>query len=529
MDESLPEVGSPKDHYKVLRELSCEELWDREVPAFDRTAGRERVRRVAVVRAVGVVFAESGTAEQRNAARDWLVQLLNDPEEKVRRYAAAALPKIGAGVPEEARILTLFESAASEREKRHLGRTLEKIGGEATLKMAGGHSRTAQKAAANVARAADAGGIDMEVMPPHPGGLRVHLRCRRGLEGILETEFQERNAPDRKFRLLERLPGRLVIASAGAFSLSDLYAMRCFHTAGIVLGTVTHAPGDAPVEDWASVITSPVARTMLESLTRGPIRYRLEFASRGHQRGLIRELTDRVFTLCPGFLNDSRHAPWQIDIYDTAGGSCVELTPRLRPDPRFVWRQGDVPAASHPPLAASLARLAGPMEGERVWDPFCGSGLELIERALLGGVDHIFGTDLSPDALSTARMNLVASPAGCTPATFSCCDFRDTQAVEGLRPGAISLVVSNPPMGRRVPIADLRGLIQNFMATAAVALRPGGRLVFANPLRVSPANPALKLEFRQKVDLGGFHVHVEKYVKTGSTHHDRKGPRFFSK
>jgi tRNA G10 N-methylase Trm11 len=173
---------------------------------------------------------------------------------------------------------------------------------------------------------------------------------------------------------------------------------------------------------------------------------------------------------------------------------------------------GDIPAASHPPLAACLARLAGRVEGDIVWDPFCGSGLELIERALQGGVARCIGTDLSEDALATARANLDSAVKD-TSATLVCCDFRDHSTVPDLRPGTVSLVVSNPPLGRRVPIPDLSGLIADFFAASSSVLRKGGRLVFVNPVSVQPRGLPLRLDRQQKIDLGGFHCRLEKYTK----------------
>lgn len=69
-------------------------------------------------------------------------------------------------------------------------------------------------------------------------------------------------------------------------------------------------------------------------------------------------------------------------------------------------------------------------------------------------------------------------------------------------------------MGRRVPIHNLRGLIADLFAVAATVLKPGGRLVFANPLRLTPADPSLKLQSRQTVDLGGFDCLLELYTKS---------------
>ena len=93
--------------------------------------------------------------------------------------------------------------------------------------------------------------------------------------------------------------------------------------------------------------------------------------------------------------------------------------PKLAPDPRFSYRQKDVPAASHPPLAASLARLGGCKNEDIVWDPFCGSGLELIERGLLGGSPVIFGSDLSAEAIEITKKNFAAANIKGIPPQFT--------------------------------------------------------------------------------------------------------------
>jgi len=496
-----------KEHYRRLRELSCGQLWSQEVTAFDRAGERERIAGVGVIRAVGVVFSESGNAAQKEAARQWLLRLLDDPAEKVRRYAMAALPKIGADERGEGGLLAVLEKTSSDRERKFLGLALEKIGGSATLQTTSSLGpQTARKVEANLARLGSPSAVRLDRILPDASTLRIHLHCRTGLEEILQDELRESGV---KFRPVQTRPGLVAIAPQDSFALADVYALRCFSSASIVLGTVKSSENET--EALATIITSREARRIFETFTSGPIRYRLDFVSKGHQRAAVRELAGRVYELSPTLLNDSREAPWQINIFQTAPGYSVELSPRLRPDPRFAYRQDDVPAASHPPLAACIARLAGRLENETVWDPFCGSGLELIERARRGGVQHIFGTDRSAEAIAVAKENFAAALPGPPESTFACCDFRNRATVAGL--GFVSLIITNPPMGRRVPIPDLQGLIEDLFAVAATVLQPGGRLVFANPLPVKPAGDSLKLEFRRKVDLGGFHVHLEKYVK----------------
>lgn len=506
-------MKSDKELYRQLRGLPRDRLWTEEVPRFNSASPPERMARVAVIRAVGAAFASSGTAAQRAEVRAWLAGLLRDPSEKIRRYAMTALPKLGAGPGEEAELLALLRNTDGERERQSLGRTLDKIGGPATLqaaKAAGGlPPQTEQKVKARVARRQNPSTIRMDHILSRFEGLRIHLRCRRGLETIVRDEADERLAAPGRFRVGEIRRGLVALAPSAPFSLADLYALRCFSTVNFVLGA---APAD-DVEALASAIASPLARRLLSAFTEGAPRYRLEFISRGHQRGAVRLVANRAYALCPDVLNDARGAPWAVDIHPAGRGSSVELRPRLAPDPRFTYRRDDVAAASHPPLAACMARLAGRAEGEIVWDPFCGSGLELIERALRGGVRQVYGTDVSPEAVAIARDNFAAAKRASIPARFTCCDFRESSEVEWLGPDSVTLIITNPPMGRRIRIPDMRGFFADFFRVAARALKPGGRLVFVNPLRLGPADAALQLQWRQTVDLGGFDGRLEVYRK----------------
>lgn len=510
-------MKTDKELYRQLRGLSCEKLWNDEVARFDRSTPKERMERVAVIRAVGTVFSASGTTKQKTEVRSWLVRLLQDPSEKVRRYAMTALPKIGAGTGEEEVLLSLLRKTTVEREKKFLGQALDKIGGTATLSVVAGVRgflpQTEQKVRASVARRERPSVIRMDSTLSDFTRLRIHLRCRKGLEEIVRDEVKEYIAKHGKFRIVEVRSRLVAITPVAPFSLADIYALRCFATAGFVLGTVRSSNPTESADALASVITSSLSRSVLATFTEGSIRYRLEFVSKGHQRGAVRLLANRAYAMCPDVLNDARSAPWSMDIHPTGHGISVELRPKLTPDPRFTYREDDIPAASHPPLAACMARLGGRVNNEIVWDPFCGSGLELIERALLGGVQSIYGTDLSPDAIAISRANFAAAKVKAVQSKFTCCDFRDYATVEGLGPKSVTLIITNPPMGRRIRVPNMRGLFGDLFAVAAAVLKPGGRLVFANPLRIEPLDPSLKLQYRQVIDLGGFDCRLEMYLK----------------
>ena len=500
-------ANAAKDLYKQLRRLTWEELWVKHVNAFNNADQVSRSQNAGLVRAVGVVFSESGLHSQLNEVASWLRSLLKDSDEKIRRYAMAALPKIGAGsADEEALIELLRKSNPPEREKKYVARALDKIGGKATLELAEElPAQTALKVKASMAREESPSEIRLNESVPVFSGLRIHLRCRRGLESFVRQEMQASPQAGRLFEFKDSRPGFVELVPRCAFTLSDLLSLRCFATLALVLGTIPKP--DA--REIAEMITASPVRGLFKKLTQGAIRYRLEFPSLGHQRGLVRDIANRAYAMCPDILNDARSAPWAVEVQPHGRHFTVELRPRLSPDPRFSYRRLDVPAASHPPLAACMARLAEDSGRDVVWDPFCGSGLELIERGLLGGVVKLLGSDQSAAAIDISKSNLAASGLRVETGFFHG-DFRNA----GVAPNSISQIITNPPMGRRVPIPNLAGLIGDLFQTAARVLQPGGMLVFASPLSTRPSDPRLKLDIRQRIDLGGFDVHLERYIKT---------------
>jgi len=176
---------------------------------------------------------------------------------------------------------------------------------------------------------------------------------------------------------------------------------------------------------------------------------------------------------------------------------------------RFDYRARDVPGASHPTIAAALARIAGAQPDDVVWDPFAGSGVELIERARIGPWRELHGTDLDARAVGAAREN--AERAG-VPLNVRQADAR-THRVHGL-----SVVITNPPMGRRVLRArGLSGVLCQVVRNVAAQLGPGGRMVWLSPFPEVTARAAidagLRAERLGQVDLGGFGAELQRFTR----------------
>jgi tRNA G10 N-methylase Trm11 len=168
-----------------------------------------------------------------------------------------------------------------------------------------------------------------------------------------------------------------------------------------------------------------------------------------------------------------------------------------------------VPAASHPTLAAALARVAGVRDDDVVWDPFVGSGAELVERGRLGPFRRLVGTDLDPRALDAARANLEAA------GVLDRAELTVADAVVH-RPAATTLIITNPPLGRRLR-GDAPALLERFIGHAATVLVPGGRLVWVTPVPGRTAHAARVAGLRAgdgiTVDLGGFDGRLETWTR----------------
>ncbi len=526
-------------HYLALRPLDCDTLWKEHVAAFDRASPPERLQTVSVIRAVAVVFTEQGTPAQKDMARRWIRSLLDDPAEKIRRYAVQALPKLGADSADETALLTVWERPVSERERRAVTRTLERVGGKQTLvrtaAAASPQLRPApQRLEANMARDTHSGTLALDAPLENGRGTRVLLECRSGLAPLVREEIA---AHPRCRSIFE--PGRtgshteprrtatadLELTAQKPFTLDALLDLRCWSSLAFPLArlpALPHPGAPLPIEALAEAAASPHAWQILRAFTSGSIRYRWDFPARRISGAVAQRLSDTVHARRAGLLNDPRAALWEVRVRETPRSVAVDLLPKFRPDPRFAYRTGDVPAASHPPLAAAIARIAEvgspPFErGERIWDPFCGSGLELAECALQRAPALLLGTDLDPGACRVAAAN-VASALSKIPRApsletrFECGDFRDVLRL-GIPEQSLTLIVTNPPLGKRVPQKSLEELMGSLFTLAERLLVPGGRLVLVNPCANRPAPPGLRRISSREVDVGFAHFPIEKYLR----------------
>ena len=452
--------------------------------------------------------AESETASDvQDALLPPLLEALTNPSPRCRRAAARALGKLGDARAEGPLLVALHDSELAEQ--RAALDALGKLGGErAREALAHFQSadtdvmRRAQNARALIERRATRHEDRSLVFDRAlPGAFRVVARCRSGLGGVLRDEATA-------FRLLGSDDARVEFEHRG--SLGELLQLRTALDFGVLV-PLDPVIAD-PAERIAQALEGETASGVLSAWSAGVPTVRLEFGSGGHRRALSWSIARRL--LAAGKVaNNPRAAAFTAEVPDDAGTALL-LVPRLSPDPRFAYRVKDVPAASHPTVAAALARLAGVRPDDVIWDPFVGSGLELLERARLGPYARLIGSDLLPSALEAARANAAE-------AKVERLELRQGDA-RTFSPSGVRLIVTNPPMGRRVARdGSLPGLLEQFIVHAARILVPGGRLVWLSPLdrhtaRVGIEN-GLSLESGPEVDLGGFRARIQAF--------ERKRPR----
>lgn len=442
----------------------------------------------------------------------WIVDRLADGDERVRRRAATALGK-REDPTHEAALLQAWHAAVSDTERKAIATALGQCGSAEALAVLDAVdtsdpellrvlAATRLKLSRGIVRA-QTSVIDLDATPNGPTTIDLHARV--GLEPWILDGLERRADAG----ILERGTVRVVWSK----TLRELYALRTFIDVSFPLPAQRVRVLSAEAVEGAVVraLTSEEALEIFTTWTRGPIRWRLDWRGNGRHRAGTWRIVEAVGLLRPELVNDSRDAPWQATVTIERDNIAVSLCPRGLIDPRFLWRQGTVPASSHPTIAAALAEAAHVRPGDVVWDPFVGAAAELVECGLLARANvSLFGTDLDPDAIAAAQSNLDA--AGLTNATLAVAD-----ACTWRPPRPPTLIISNPPMGHRVrgesPIPTLLSAAIDHWATVAAA---GARIVWLSPAAEQTAtHPAVRVRQRMPVDIGGLMTELQDLVFVG--------------
>lgn len=144
---------------------------------------------------------------------------------------------------------------------------------------------------------------------------------------------------------------------------------------------------------------------------------------------------------------------------------------RLARDPlhRRPYKQETLAGSTKPPVAAAMVQLANLKTGQRVLDPFCGSGTIPIEAAKMGYQAE--GHDINSEAIAVSQRNTADANEQLS---FTQTDARNLPHKDDSFDG----LVTNLPWGRQIVVDDdLRGLYHLSYKQMRRVVKKGGKIV----------------------------------------------------
>ncbi len=387
----------------------------------------------------------------QSSVRQLLLTHLRNHDGAERRSLINCLGQLGLDPATESALLALWKQEKRDDQLRVLAAALGKTGGQQSLSALETCVSAAPLVLREIAKARAAissrqGGESSLLADKIVSGVLVRLRCRSGLGGLLLEHL-----PETLRRARETAPGQIEAELHG--NLNSLLSCRLWSEAVFLVKKPieTALPGEAGA--------------LLRNLTSGPVTWRLHLpnASRG-------ELLDTVRAAqiaAPDLTNSPAGALWEMRPLANE----VEILPRHWPDTRFSYLRETIPAMTHAPLAAALAALSKPSAEDVVWDPFCGAGTELAERAQAGPYARLIGSDYDPTAMNAARQNV---------STIANLSLHVGDAFE-LKFQGVNVLLTNPPYGRKVQGENNAMLLRRLLETASRNI-PRGRIVMCSPM-----------------------------------------------
>lgn len=285
------------------------------------------------------------------------------------------------------------------------------------------------------------------------------------------------------------------VDGAADLLVEELRAMPSMHSICQTSADTVACMLDGPLDELATCalystvevcdLEKSLCSGVLSTLER-PIRFRVGDRDPVRRRATIAATEQRF-----GWVN--RPADWDVNLEQTG---IVQFGP-LSWTRRF-GRSERLPWSTNLIVAEVLVRLAKIRPGQRVLDPFCGTGTILRSVRRREPTTRPVGTDHDPHALALAARN---SPSSAL--------IRSSAAAFPLLSGSVDRVVTNLPFGKQVGSHALnRALYPAVLSELDRVLAPDGRAVLLTEDKrllgeAIQSQPALKVVRRRLLKYNG--------------------------
>ena len=459
-----------------------------------------------------------------DAVEDLCRVLLTDQEPKVRKNAAVTLGKAGRSDSVEALLQALGQEGVPWV-RPSLILALGAVGGPAAHAALRAMAPTTAAEEEALRKALDRLAshdrrVDWSYDADWPG--TVVLDVPPGLEEVALEEAAAHGIGS----VRRESPGRLRCPETTAPWGSG--ALRCVYGVLIQAGRIPLSTLGQPSE-WGKTLgaflaDSPSIRGIhrLLNVPDGTVQYRFSMEDRrgenqrlrkGLLKGMKKRLLNEVRKACRplGWVDSPSTYDIELKVSIEERAADVFIKPSFVNDTRFAYRHKDVGAAMNPVVAACLARLVRTPHARTVFDPTCGSGTLLIERALIGtnGL-ALKGLDISKTAIQAARTNIAAAGRArqITVETGHAAQEKSWPVCDE--------VIANLPFGLRTSSSkmDLEGLYHAILTNLALRLQPQGRALFYTGNKklfekvLSKHKHTFRTARRLRVLSGGLWVHI---------------------
>jgi len=286
---------------------------------------------------------------------------------------------------------------------------------------------------------------------------------------------------------IKELNKRLAIIGSGVLvyetSVNELKDLRVFKDFYFL---VINEKSYVSINDIKESIIESDLVTFLRDIFTGnnPFTYRMQIKksdSRNYDEQ-VKEITAAIDDALPNDLVNTT-GDYQIElkvIIKNNGTFSVYLRPCIIKDSRFKYRVNSTSEAMKPVLAASVCEYLSKYfkEDAIVFDPFCGSGILMIERLLKVKALRSLGVDILDLAVDSAKMNF--NEAGLNVGTI-CKNFFNLDDLGGFT--ADEVITDLPKVTAKRNEAYIKKLYRNFFVKIKDYLNKGGYLFLFTNLR----------------------------------------------